>query len=94
MTNLWHMRNPPSVGVYLIRHPSGAKTKEIKLKHAPETRTIRRLPTALTAPPTRPREMPVQEIAIWTPGRAVTTLVRGIAEFFGKPVRETIREEA
>lgn len=94
MTNLWHMRNPPSMGVYLIGHPSGAKTKEKKLKHAPETRIIRRLPTALTAPPTRPREMPVQEIAIWTPGRAVTKLVRSIAEVFGKPVRETLREEA
>jgi hypothetical protein len=38
--------------------------------------------------------MPVQEIVVWTPSRAIVALFRGIAEFFGKPVRKAIRDEA
>lgn|GEM_PF-1257050 len=93
MTNLWHRRHPPPVGVYLIKHPFEARTKENQLKQAPDTRTIRWLPTALTAPPARPRAMPVQEIVLWTPGRVMAALARSIAEVFGKPVRE-LRDEA
>ncbi|GAA0536071.1 hypothetical protein GCM10008941_14620 [Rhizomicrobium palustre] len=68
--------------------------EETKLKRAPDTRTIQRLPTALTAPPPRPRAMPKAEIVIWTPALAYSAVMRSIAELFAKPVRGALREEA
>jgi hypothetical protein len=58
---------------------------ERHLKRAPDT--IRRLPTALTAPPPRPRAMPTQEILLWTPRRTADTLMRTLLENL-MPVRE------
>lgn len=67
---------------------------EMRVKRAPETRIIRRLPTALTTPQTQAHEMPVAEIIIWTPARALTALGRIVIEVFGKtqpvPAREKI----
>ena len=68
------------------------------MKRAPDTRSIRRLPTAFTAPPPRPRDMPEARIVIWTPGRALAAFLRSIADAFVKPSRDVLvtrlRDEA
>jgi hypothetical protein len=66
--------------------------KETNVKHAPDAQSVR-LPTVLTAPMPRLRDMPVQEIVVWTPSRAIVALSRGVAEFFGRPVPEAVRDE-
>lgn len=57
------------------------------MKRAPDIQTLRKLPTAVTAPPVRPRDMPVQDIAIWTPKRAAEAIALGLAQAFGTAAR-------
>lgn len=66
---------------------------EMRVKRAPETRILRRLPTALTTPQTQTQEMPVAEIVIWTPARAVMALGRMMVEAFVKSQPVTAREK-
>lgn len=87
VTILCHLRGPSSHGCLLhndaISSCLAKLNKERHLKRAPDT--IRRLPTALTAPPPRPRAMPTQEILLWTPRRALEALMRPLLE---TPARE------
>ncbi len=72
-----------------FKHYLKAGMKEKQLKRALDTSSIRRLPTALTAPPPRPREMPVQEIVVWTPGKALVAMFRTFGELWGVAVRDS-----
>lgn len=66
-----------------------ATIKEKLLEHGLNTRGIRRLPTALTAPPPRPKAMPTQEIAIWTARKALVAMFRTLGASLGVAVRDT-----
>lgn len=63
--------------------------KEKQLERALDTRSIRRLPTALTAPSPRPRAMPTQEIAVWTAGSALVAMFRTLGTYMGAEVRDS-----
>ncbi len=63
--------------------------KEKQLERTLDTRGIRRLPTALTAPPPRPRAMPTQEIAVWTARKALVAMFRTLGEYMGLAVRDS-----